>query len=210
MKFKDTIACINEAFSNEECDEILEVFKFAKTNNLAQPGYSASGLDATFKVSTDFNLLKSPHKEHIDLANRIMTKFNSLVTDSYLHKFPYQEEYEPGYLEFHAPSFYEVAQIQEYEKDKGHYNAWHSEVCNFHTSRRMFSFLLYLNSVGEGGETEFLYAEDDKGDMLRFKPTKGSLLIHPASFPYVHRGLVPLSSNKIILTGWLSFTPDQK
>lgn len=209
MKFKDTIACVKKAFSNEECDEILQAFEFAKTNNLTNPGYSASGLDSAFKVSTDFNLLTSTYQEHRDLASRILSKFNTLVTEEYLHKFPYQEEYKPGYLEFYAPSFYEVAQIQEYEKGKGHYNAWHSETCNFHTSRRMFSFLLYLNNVKEGGETEFLYAEDEKGDMLKFKPTKGSLLIHPASFPYVHRGLVPLSSNKVILTGWLSFTPDQ-
>ncbi len=68
-------------------------------------------------------------------------------------------------------------------------------------SRRIFVFLLYLNNVEEGGETEFLYAG------VKTKPKKGTLVIHPAGFPYFHKGNMPISDDKHILISWLSYSP---
>ena len=53
---------------------------------------------------------------------------------------------------FLAPTFYELLQVQEYPKSTGHYNAWHAETGTFEMSRRLFSFLLYLDDVEEGGD----------------------------------------------------------
>jgi hypothetical protein len=39
----------------------------------------------------------------------------------------------------------------------------------------------------------------------KVKPEKGKLLLHPAGFPYVHKGNIPLSNDKSILISWLSF-----
>ena len=37
-------------------------------------------------------------------------------------------------------------------------------------------------------------------------PKAGSVVCHPAGFPFVHRGLVPESSDKYIVTTWLNFS----
>ena len=56
----------------------------------------------------------------------------------------------------------------------------------------------YLNTVEEGGETEFLYQQ------VKFKPTRNTALLWPGSWTHQHRGNPPVSGNKYILTGWYS------
>lgn len=74
---------------------------------------------------------------------------------------------------------------------------WHSDVCDLQSAPRTLAMILYLNTVAEGGETEFL----DQG--LSVKPEEGALLWFPASFQYVHRGKTPISGPKYILTSFL-------
>ena len=83
-------------------------------------------------------------------------------------------------------------------------NGWHVEKDCLQTSNRAFVFILYLNDVLEGGETEFLF--QDESDFFKVKPQTGRLVIHPASWPYIHRGAIPVSNDKYIVTTWLNFT----
>ena len=77
------------------------------------------------------------------------------------------------------------------------YHAWHCE-STMHISRfRLCAFMLYLNDVEEGGETEFIHQK------TRFKPVKNQLLIWPAGYTHTHRGNPPISGGKYILTGWV-------
>ena len=64
---------------------------------------------------------------------------------------------------------------------------------------RICAFLLYLNDVEEGGETEFLYLKK------RFKPIKNRLLLWPAGYTHTHRGNQPINQSKYILTGWIEY-----
>ena len=61
--------------------------------------------------------------------------------------------------------------------------------------------MIYLNTIEEGGETEFLYLKK------REKPVEGKLLIFPAGFTHTHRGNPPLKGDKYILTSWLEEFP---
>jgi hypothetical protein len=79
------------------------------------------------------------------------------------------------------------------------YHTWHSEAMNRGCSGRILTWMLYLNDVEEGGETEFLYYPK------RIKPKAGTLLIWPVGFTHTHRGNQPLSNTKYILTGWVEF-----
>ena len=82
------------------------------------------------------------------------------------------------------------------------YHIWHSEDMNPKASTRILTYIIYLNDVEEGGETEFLYYHK------RFKPKKGTMLLFPAGYTHTHRGNPPLSGEKYIITGWIEFTRD--
>ena len=79
------------------------------------------------------------------------------------------------------------------------YHAWHCESAHMASRNRIMAFMIYLNDVKEGGETEFLYQK------CRFKPKRNTLLIWPATYTHVHRGNPPLSNDKYILTGWVEY-----
>ena len=95
--------------------------------------------------------------------------------------------------------------MMKYLKNDGLYE-WHNDFHLLGTSIgdaddksgtcRILTYLFYLNTIDEGGETEFI-------DGTKIKPEKGKLLIFPATWPYVHKGNMPVSSNKYIVTGWL-------
>ena len=82
---------------------------------------------------------------------------------------------------------------------KGGYSIWHSEQGAGNCSTRATSWLLYLNDVEEGGETEFLYQG------FKQKATKGTLVVWPAGYTHTHRGNPPYSNVKYAITGWSSF-----
>jgi hypothetical protein len=81
----------------------------------------------------------------------------------------------------------------------GGFHGWHFENTNNETSNRLITFMMYLNDVEDGGETEFLYLHK------RIKPKAGTMLIWPSTFTHTHRGNPPLSGTKYILTGWLTY-----
>lgn len=62
---------------------------------------------------------------------------------------------------------------------------------------RAIAFIWYLNDVDIGGETEFFNGK------IKIKPEVGKLLLFPSLWTYPHSGLIPLSSDKYIITGWL-------
>ena len=89
--------------------------------------------------------------------------------------------------------------IQKYEKGK-HYSAWHCENNGDPRYRyRHLAFMTYLNTVDEGGETEFLHQN------VKIKPEKGLTLIWPAHFTHIHRGLPSHTTEKYVTTGWFDF-----
>jgi len=67
---------------------------------------------------------------------------------------------------------------------------------------RIFSAVLYLNDVEEGGETRFTRFD------VSVKPKAGRLLMFPANFAYEHEALPPLSGEKFAVVTW--FTPVMK
>ena len=83
----------------------------------------------------------------------------------------------------------------------GGYHVWHYENGDrAETYNRELVWMIYLNDMPEGeGETEFLYAG------VKTKPKKGTLVIHPAGFPYFHKGNIPISDDKYILVSVLSY-----
>lgn len=82
---------------------------------------------------------------------------------------------------------------------KGGYSVWHAEQGIKEASTRSLVWMVYLNTIEDGGETEFLHQK------VKIKPTRGTLVLWPASYTHVHRGNPPYSETKYIITGWGNF-----
>ena len=70
-------------------------------------------------------------------------------------------------------------------------------------SRRYLTLLLYLNTVDQGGETEFPHQE------LKIKPVEGRCIIHPADWTYSHKSH-PSEEAKYVFNIFYGFPEDTK
>jgi hypothetical protein len=79
----------------------------------------------------------------------------------------------------------------------GGYHLWHYENASPAFAQREVTWMVYLNDVEDGGETEFQFQK------RRIKPTQGTVVLFPAGMTHVHKGnLVLGDKNKYIVTGW--------
>ena len=79
----------------------------------------------------------------------------------------------------------------------GGYHSWHYENGTAACAARELVWMMYLNDIEEGGETEFMYQK------RRIKPTQGTVVIFPAGLTHVHRGgFLMGDKDKYIVTGW--------
>lgn len=202
MNFKDTIGVYDNVISKTNCKRYISRIEEAIKEGYAIEGKASSGLDEDIKSSTDYNFLNFTNNKDVKLVELISETFNQNLTDKYLNKFPYNNEFQHNLVVADKTS-YPAFNIQKYDKNKGHYNGWHVEKDCLNTASRAFVFILYLNDVDKGGETEFLF--DDGGDFFKVQPKAGRLIIHPASWPYIHKGNMPISNDKYIVTSWLNF-----
>ena len=109
---------------------------------------------------------------------------------------PYIENY-PTLLQYKTQYLNGPIALQKTERGEG-YHQFHAERACWASQNRMFAWMIYLNDVGDGGETEFLYQK------TRFKPKRNMGLIWPGGFTHTHRGNPPLTETKYILTGWIT------
>jgi Rps23 Pro-64 3,4-dihydroxylase Tpa1-like proline 4-hydroxylase len=88
-------------------------------------------------------------------------------------------------------------QIQKYNKGVGKY-IFHNDhqIYLKDGMDRALTYIWYLNDVEEGGETSFF----NKG---KIRPEQGKLVLFPSCWTYPHAGIMPISSDKYIITGWV-------
>ena len=76
----------------------------------------------------------------------------------------------------------------------------HVDVQDHNSARRFLAFLLFLNTVEEGGETVFQLEKE-----YSFSPQMGTMLVFPPSWSFPHRGAPPISGPKYIFSSYLHF-----
>ena len=86
--------------------------------------------------------------------------------------------------------------LSKYNKNDGYYTFHNDFNVDVQNGYRLLTFIWYINDVTIGGETEFI-------DGTKITPKQGKLLIFPSTWTYVHRGNIPISSDKYIIVGWL-------
>lgn len=83
-------------------------------------------------------------------------------------------------------------QVEPYQNG---YSIIHYEAAGGESANRHLTWLMYLNDIEHGGETEFPMHG------LRVKPKAGRLIIWPAAYTHPHRGNPPYQ-RKSYITGW--------
>lgn len=170
------------------CDDLISYFK---NNPHKNPGsvksIEGSLIDNEVKVSVDCDLDQSP--EYISYNVELQK-----VCLKYIEKYPWCNGYNPWTIT-------QGINIQYYPPGGGFYK-WHTErSCPIHPySARHLVFMTYLNTVNEGGETEFFHQK------VKIKPEKGLTIIWPSDWTFTHRGLTSVEEEKYIVTGWYNYT----
>lgn len=219
------------ALSADVCQQLIR--KFEKSGK-ARAGQTGQGVDVAKKNSLDLMLNEHPEWQP-ELIALTHTTLQCLV--SYVRKFPsflagalsptvmHPVTGVPVQLTAENVSEFEddiiinviraifrlgTVNLQKYPKGRGGYHHWHSEIFPHpsdpqqNSLHRTLVFMVYLNDVDAGGETEFFYQQ------CQLKPTRGSLVLFPAGFTHTHKGAVPISGDKYILTSWVLYQSAEK
>jgi hypothetical protein len=191
---KDFIGVYDGYIPDEACDEAIELFKKYQEFNKVFSRFSSEG--STQDRKNDKQLFCSP--EVLTDQEFNVNKLKSLIINFDMALRHYYTE--TNFKKYTAEDIItDHVKIQKTIPSQG-YHVWHVEHGQGRENeKRVLVYSIYLNTVEDGGETEFLYQSQ------RVKAVKGRICIFPASFPYVHRGNPPLSGEKYILTSWINY-----
>ena len=220
------IEVYDQALSADLCARLRKMFD----SGVAKPGATGHGVERDKKISEDIVL--NQHSEFAGLLEEVTAATAKHLT-RYFEKYHFAliaplalkvqggngqpvalthdnfDQYGRGKEADFMRLLYRLGpiQAQKYEQGIGNYNYWHCEVYpqkgSVEALHRSLLFMFYLNDVDDGGETEFYYQNE------RIKPREGRMVVAPAYFTHTHRGLVPVSSDKYILTSWVLLNQGQ-
>tara|TARA_R100000005_G_C4951813_1_gene172006 strand:- start:254 stop:832 length:579 start_codon:yes stop_codon:yes gene_type:complete len=178
----DFIKIYDDAFSEEECEEIM--FFIDKLDDCRQLG--SSGIK---KHLTDHKSFNASHNFHTTAGSWLGEKFLPKIA-------PCVNDYLETYSVFGEGKFllYDV-KAKKIPVGGGFHN-WHFENSRVPYCTRQFVVQLYLNDDFSAGETEFLYMNK------RIEAKTGRVIIFPAGFTHVHRGNPPIGGTKYIASSW--------
>lgn len=192
MNNPDFVGVYDNALTPAECKEVINYFEEMKKlgvvfNRQALKDGMAHQRDdeSVFLMDTDTFYLDKTHPVLQTILNKLWECYSqytdkfSILKDSWKH----------GVLSM---------KVQKTKPGGGFHN-WHYETNGKLSSGRFLTFIVYLNTVSVGGETEFLYLH------RRINPVEGRLIIWPGEFTHTHRGNPPISGDKHIVTGWIEF-----
>lgn len=181
-----------ESLSMDVCNQIITFFENEKNKDV---GRMLGGIDLTYKNTTDFQIPYNNlnwNEINLILQNELQSHLTNYIIEI-KGKFGYNI-LKTNENEFLVEDCYN---IQKYTKNEGFYKCHHDFYINIDNNNyRKLAYIWYLNDVSEGGETEFL-------NSILIKPKCGNILLFPACWTFPHRGKMPISNDKYIITGWL-------
>jgi len=180
-----------KALNEYLCDDLITMFELNKFKQ--EHGVTIGGLQKNIKETYDITFSNMSSEYWSDCSKHII---KILYDNLKIWRSQFKLSQEginalPSHLTINN-SFI----LQKYEKNRGKYT-YHDDFAISDTrEHRVATFIFYLNTVENGGETEFM-------DTFKIKPEKGKLVFFPACWNYYHRGKMPISNDKYIITGWL-------
>ena len=183
------------------CDDIMKTYE--KNYIFHYQGTTQGGIQKNVKNTRDFIIPKSTNEtdEWYKIENFLYKELHKnfkIYIEKIHNKSGFKPENNNGneYKSLQSEQVVDNFMIQKYTKNIGQYTYHNDYRISIDEKRhRTVTYLWYLNDVDEGGETEFW-------GTYKIKPRKGKLILFPASWCFPHRGIMPISSDKYIITGW--------
>ena len=180
----DFISVYDNSFTSDECEEYINLIEHYIINGVItkedRAYHNTDHFSLNFNNDVNYNILSGDN-----LSMVFLPKIKDFV-DEYLKKFSVLGQ--------------EKLLIYDTKAKKipvgGGFHNWHYENTGLQVSARKLVIQLYLNTIEEGGETEFLYINK------RIKAEQGRLIIFPAAFTHTHRGNPPIGQDKYIVSTW--------
>ena len=169
------------------CDDLIETFEGSK-KHIGRIGPNREIIKKD-KDSTEISFL---HDTSHPAVQAYMTELG-LIVGAYQKLYPWSDRQHAAW------KIIERVNIQRYLPTQG-YHVFHFERGDgLSTSARHLTFMTYLNTVKDRGETEFYHQK------FKAKPKKGLTLIWPSDWTCTHRGIPSPTETKYIVTGWFSY-----
>ena len=189
VNIENFIGIFENGIEEEWCDQVVNWYNhITKTQpDLIQDRQSADKISPTYKKNSFTYLHNHTHNPEV---KKLCDHFMDILINKVF--FEYDKKH-------HISTFSELVakeiKVQKTKFEEG-YHLWHYEH-GPKFSDRVLVYMVYLNDVEEGGETEFLYQR------RRIKPKKGTIMLFPSNFTHTHRGNPPLSNHKYAITEWI-------
>ena len=190
IKYDQHIGIYENVMPIEWCNTLANIFK-NKPENVSARSLAEKNLNPLLKNDSFYDTDKIDTK----LINTFYTILNKEILNHYNNKYTFLQPTPGSRIKLND------FKLQRTLPTEG-YHIWHYENSGIEGGNRFLTWMVYLNDVENGGETEFLQQS------LRIKPKIGTVLIWPASFTHIHRGNPPLSGPKYIATGWVDWVPE--
>ena len=183
-----------KGLNSNSCKKIIELFE--KSKYLQKPGSTTLGEDHSWKKSTDIGIspqaLNDPEwsSSVIEIVNTL-----NLTVEEYKNKFTLENS---GVNTVSQWGLEDNFNIQRYLSGEGYY-IYHCENTGVEHSCRMLAWMIYLNTVSDGGGTKFLFQNKIT------QAEEGKVLIWPSDWTHHHKGIVSPTETKYIITGWYRY-----
>ena len=185
---RDFIEVFPNALSINECNEIIRLSKAKLPDATDQP--TDAYYNTIRKVNTDN---RKDISIFADAFGSLEPAMRSLQKCIHHHKSKYHES--KNLVDYTRADEYKI----QVAYPGGGFSDWHTEQGNAKGySDRFMVWMIYLNTVNEGGKTEFRFFDS-------VKPVAGTLVYWPASYTHVHRAAPDLKEEKWIATGWFKY-----
>ena len=179
------------ALTSEECAKIIS---FMNEDGRLGPGRVKepnTGKDIVMKEYKDSSDVRMDMREDNEINKIILPSIKKCIS-LYTKKHPQMNNIDYWELDY-------IYNLQKYNPGQC-FASSHCENTSIETSYRVLAWMYYLNTVKDGGGTQFDNYE------IAVKAVEGRCLIWPAYWTHFHHGIVSKTETKYIATGWFLYS----
>ena len=179
------------ALTSEECKTIIDYMNEEVEFIPGKVKEPNTGKDIVIKEYKDSLDVKMNFREKGEINEILLNSLTKCIS-LYTRKHPQMNN-----IDFwQVDPFYK---LQKYEPGQG-FHETHCENASKVTSHRVLAWMYYLNTVKDGGGTQFDNYE------IAVEAVEGRCLIWPAYWTHFHHGIVSKTETKYIATGWFLYS----